>query len=168
MPKLIYIHNPEQKESRDTLEQIQIDNILGPIVDVMDFMQARDVIRFRATPTLFILPTGAEVVEKNIAVTLEESFTITEIKNKIAVARVITLAAPKTTILVNEVLSITTSMKDLDGNAKPIEPVTFWLSGQVVTDPVGILDFSAAAPGTYVIKTQNADAVQGYLEVTVQ
>lgn len=168
MPRILYFNNPHDFKSTKILGDIFAETDLAPITETMHFMDAREKHLFRAAPTLWILPTGAIIAKKNIAIELEENFTIAQIKVKISTGRVITLTAPKTTILVNEVLRITATMKDLDGNTKPIEPVTFWLSGRVISDANGILDFSASVPGTYVIETRNTDAVQGYLEVTVQ
>lgn len=164
MSKLVYIHNPHQEKSRVILEELQNNFSL----EILDFMQVRDKYRFRATPTLWILPNVAEVTEKNIAVTLEEdNITPQNVADKLITARAIALTSPKTTITVNEVLRITATMKNLNGDSVPIEPVTFWLSGLMVNDINGILDFSASKAGIYVIETRNNDAVQGYLEVTV-
>ncbi len=168
MPRLIYFNNPHQFQSKKILGDIFADSQLGSLVEPMDFMVARKLFYFRATPTLWILPKGSTVEKKNVAIELEENFTVDDIKAKIATGRVITLSTPKTSILANETIRISASMTDLEGNLISIEPVTFWINGSVISDINGVLDFSASAPGVYVIQTRNTDAVQGYLEVTVQ
>lgn len=164
MSKIVYIHNPHQAESRNILQNIIDANISH---EVIDFMDIRNQYRFRATPTLLILPNNADIEEKNVAVELEENFTVDDINNKLNSARIITLSASKTTITINEELIITATMTDIEGNSVSIEPITFYLSGMQISDEDGILEFSAQEAGTYIIETKNADSVQGYIEVTV-
>lgn len=163
MSRLIYIHNQHQTESWNALADLILD---GLPIEVIDFMDIRNKYRFRTTPTVLILPDNAEITEKNTAVLLEE-FTPQLIRDKQASARVITLSAPKTEVAVGEVLRITASMTDLDGNDVPIEPILFDPLGLQLTDSEGILDFSASEEGVYIIETKTPDCVQGYLEVTV-
>lgn len=167
MAKLYFIHNEQSKESRDALAALQAEPDLAAILEAEDFMTAREKHWFRASPTLWILPTGAEVKKENVSTELEGVISAQQVREKIAAGRVLTLNASKTTITLSESLQITTAATDLDGNPTTISLVKFSIMNMHFEDPDGVLDFSASAPGMYAIETINADCVPGYLEVTV-
>ena len=69
-----FIHNPHQRESRDLLQQLLNDPEISSQLEVIDFMEARKKLRFRATPTLW------KIDNDKITVELEEKFTVEDVK----------------------------------------------------------------------------------------
>jgi len=63
-----FIHNPHQKESREMLQELLNDPEISPQLEVIDFMEARKMYSFRATPTLWKIENNkitAEVDDKS-------------------------------------------------------------------------------------------------------
>lgn len=168
MAHLVLIHNEHDKLSREI--KAALEGAYPPeSLLAVDFMEARAVWRFRTTPTVWIFPDGAPLdPDSYLAVELEEPANLQAVQDAVARGRVISLSAPKTALAVNEQVQITATATDLQGAAASLPPIKY----EVNTATAGIADdgillFSAAEPGTYIIETVNDDALNASLEVVV-
>lgn len=126
---------------------------------------------------LTILDNGQIMKSVQVVTSKQQAIVITPYLGG-AMERKITISAPKTSISLNEPLIISFSWLrfSLGAEAYETEPVADPITYQVNdTDPdtlepvegVDTLNFSAAEPGTYIIRSLNPEVDNGSLEVTV-
>lgn len=169
MAKIVFIHNYNDKSSTLLLEELQQTYQ----VEILDFMEVRERLWFRGTPSVWFFADGQDIYTDHPAWKSEVEVTLEDVEAALLSSRAIILTADNQTI--NPVSSgsapmeatITANLTDLENNPVALDEVTFEAGGQQGTSMGGRLIFSSDTPGVYTITCKHPNAGDACTEIEV-